>query len=53
MIKGLLTGIGIGIGIMAVKEAKKAYDKNMFERKIKDFWANIKKAFNETEEEAN
>jgi len=53
MIKGLLTGIGIGVGIMAVKEAKKAYDKHMLERKFKCFWSDIKKAFNEAAEEAN
>ena len=53
MIKGFVTGIGIGIGIMAVKEARKAYDRQMFEQRIKGFWANIKKAFNETAEETN
>ena len=53
MIKGLMAGIGIGIGIMAVKEAKKAYDKHMLERKFKCFWSKIKEAFNEATEEAN
>ena len=47
MIKGLLTGIGIGIGIMAVQEAKKAYGKHMFKQKIKNLWSEVKETFNE------
>jgi hypothetical protein len=53
MIKGLLAGIGMGIGIMVAKEAKRAYDRHMLEQKIKGLWSDIKKAYNEAAEETN
>ena len=44
---GIKYGIGIGIGIMVIKEAKKAYDRYMLKRSIKGFWSGIKKAWND------
>jgi len=51
MFAGIKLGIGIGIGLMAVKEAKKAYDKYMVEQKIKGVYTNIKKAWNDARNE--
>ena len=55
MLKGLMLGVklgvGIAVGMMAVKEAKGAYDRYVFKRKIEGLWSDIKKKFHgETEE---
>ena len=47
---GIKFGIGAGIGIMVVKEAKDAYDRYMLKRDIKDLWSDMKKAWNEATE---
>ena len=47
---GIKLGIGIGIGIMGVQEAKDAYEKYMLEQKIKVLWSDIKEAWNDATE---
>ena len=53
LVTGLRFGIGVGIGIMVVKEAKCAYDRYMLKRKIMDLWSEIKKGWNDAAEKAN
>ena len=52
-VAGVRFGIGVGIGIMAVKEARDAYNRYMIKQKIKDLWSDIEKLWNETTEETN
>ena len=47
IVVGIRFGIGIGIGIMAVKETKDAYDRYMLKRNIKGLWPDLVKAWNE------
>ena len=52
-VAGIILGIGIGIGVMAVIEAKKAYDRHIRKQKIQGVWSEAKKAWNEATGEMN
>ena len=51
LVSGIKFGIGVGIGIIATKEAKAAYDKYRLKQNIKNLWSNFKMAWNEATEE--
>ena len=53
ILAGLKLGIGISIGMMAVKEARGAYDRYVFKRKIEGLWSDIKKTWNGAPEETD
>ena len=46
LVAGITFGIGVGLGIMAVKEAKAAYDRYNRKHNIKSLWLNMKKVLN-------
>ena len=46
LVAGITFGIGIGLGIMAVKEAKATYDRYTRKQNIKSLWSNMKKVLN-------
>ena len=52
--KGLFAGIrfaiGVGIGIIVAKEVRDAYKRYTYRRRIKTFWSEVKKAWNEVSE---
>ena len=49
---GILLGIGVGIGIMAVKKVKAACDRYML-RNTKGMWSGIKDVWNKATKEAH
>ena len=51
LVTGIILGVGVGIGILAVEEAKKAYDKFMLKQKIKGLWSDINKVWNKDTKE--
>ena len=46
LVAGITFGIGVGLGIMAVKEAKAAYDRYNRKQNIKNLLANMREALN-------
>ena len=52
LLAGIKFGIGVGIGIMAVKETRDAYARYMLKRNLKNLWSYIKNAWKEATEEA-
>ena len=46
LVAGITFGIGVCLGIMAVKEAKAAYGRYTRKQNIKSLWSNMKKVLN-------